>query len=85
MEYAVRLTDVMENDGRFSRVRLFRGDVVLLEGPDLDRTSAVLLVGPEDRVKKVVQYLLTNKGRKGPARCYGREPGGVWRAIYAVD
>ena len=85
MEYAVRLTDVMENDGRFSRVRLFRGDVVLLEGPDLDRTSAVLLVGPEDRVKKVVQYLLTNKGRKGPARCYGREPGEAWRVVHAVD
>jgi len=87
MEYAVRLADLtgMENEYRCMLVRPVAGETVEIDKRALDGGTVVLLDCPEERARAIIYFLLRDKGRKGPARCYGREPGEAWRVVHAVD
>jgi len=86
MDYAVRFVDVMaaENVYRFMLINPVRGEIVEMGGPDMDKGTVILLDCPEERAKAIIHFLLKDKGKKGPARCYKRE-NGRWKAIHAVD
>jgi len=84
--YAVRLVDLMgaENFYRLLLVRPVWGPTIEGGGPDLDGMTVVLLDCPEDRARAILHFLLKDKGRKGPTRCYHREQG-RWVAVKRVD
>jgi len=86
MEYAVRLADLtgIENEYRCMLVRPVVGETVEIDKSAFDAGAVVLLDCPEERARAIIHFLLKDKGKKGPARCYKCE-NGRWKAIHAVD
>jgi len=86
MEYAVRLADLtgIENEYRCMLVRPVVGETVEIDKSAFDAGTVVLLDCPEERAKAIIHFLLKDKGRKGPTRCYHREQG-RWVAVKRVD